>query len=1096
MNKLFQFGVAFLLALTLLLPATSGYAATNTIQITPTSTDWSFVDDNKVTGWTTGFESGPGTAPLGTGSVYIELSSTGAGIVFGTQKYQGTLLSSITDLSYSTYTNLSPVAMAFQINYDPDVTTIESSTWYGRLIYEPYFNGTVTNETWQTWDMINGGNGKWWASGSGNSVVDEACPQSAPCTWTALITAFPNIGIRNDALSFIQFKAGSTWNGFAGNADNLSIGIGGNTDIYDFEPLTDVYVDDSWSAVPSGTDPDSTGPALLYGTDSFDTVQEGINAVSANGTVHVADGVYTEDLTINKSLDLLGPNAIVNPNSGTRAAEAIVHPATSNPDPVAVCSVVTTLNTGGITIKGFTFDGDNPSITSGVMIGTADVDACEILAGYEGMGNITVENNILKNSTYSGIDFYNDTNPSATSGNYIRHNLIENVGTVTYGYGIGVLVYNNFYADITNNVLNNVRVGIQTGNYSQANPGVTGSISNNVIHSWRLGIFHNLWYSNASNVPVTNNLIDVIDKAGTPRWAGIALTSFSVPATLGPNTINATNVTQQTVGYMIWSDYLASGLSVAGGTVTGADYGVWVNNYAGYTSNANNTSISVENVTISEASLAGIYVQDDPLNTNNATVQATITNSPISNSAVGILIQGSDASATGSCNQITGNTAGVNNTTATLLNFEKNWWGVATGPSGSGSGTGDSVSANVDFSPWNADAACTVFTTNLAPVITEGTSINVTMSEDGSPAPFSLTLNASDPDAGDTLTWSVSTPAANGTASASGTGLSKAINYTPALNFSGPDSFVVQVSDGLASDVITVNVIISAVSTAPTDIALSSTSINENQPASTVVGTLSTTDPDIGDSFTYSFCGGAGDSSFTINGATLKTAATFDYETRNSYIVCIQSTDSHALNMSKSFTISINNLTDTATFEDVPPNHWAWAHVEAIYAAGITSGCGTRLYCPTTPVTRDQMAVFLLRGIHGSTYNPPPMTGTVFADVPMGYWAGAWIEQLAAEGITAGCSSDNYCPTTPVTRDQMAVFLLRAKYGVSYNPPAANGALFSDVPIGHWAGAWVEQLAAEGITAGCSSNNYCPTTPVTRDQMAVFLQRTFNLPLP
>jgi hypothetical protein len=53
---------------------------------------------------------------------------------------------------------------------------------------------------------------------------------------------------------------------------------------------------------------------------------------------------------------------------------------------------------------------------------------------------------------------------------------------------------------------------------------------------------------------------------------------------------------------------------------------------------------------------------------------------------------------------------------------------------------------------------------------------------------------------------------------------------------------------------------------------------------------------------------------------------------------------------------------------------------------------------------------------------------------------------------------------------------------------------FSDVPTNYWAAAWIKQLAAEGITAGCSAGIYCPESPVTRAQMAVFLVRTFNLP--
>jgi hypothetical protein len=77
----------------------------------------------------------------------------------------------------------------------------------------------------------------------------------------------------------------------------------------------------------------------------------------------------------------------------------------------------------------------------------------------------------------------------------------------------------------------------------------------------------------------------------------------------------------------------------------------------------------------------------------------------------------------------------------------------------------------------------------------------------------------------------------------------------------------------------------------------------------------------------------------------------------------------------------------------------------------------------------------------------------------------------------------------------MAVFLLRSKYGSSYNPPAVgDNTGFTDVSLTHWAAAWIKQLVAEGITAGCGAGIYCPEAPVTRAQMAVFLVRTFNLP--
>jgi len=188
----------------------------------------------------------------------------------------------------------------------------------------------------------------------------------------------------------------------------------------------------------------------------------------------------------------------------------------------------------------------------------------------------------------------------------------------------------------------------------------------------------------------------------------------------------------------------------------------------------------------------------------------------------------------------------------------------------------------------------------------------------------------------------------------------------------------------------------------------------------------------------------------------------------------------------------VNDDYPLGRFADAPPGYWAFSFIEALARSGITAGCGGDNYCPTAPVTRAQMAVFLERGMNGSGFSPLPATGNTFLDVGTSDFAAAFIEQLFLDGITAGCGNNNYCPDTTVTRDQMAVFLLRAKYGSAYSPPTATG-VFTDVPLGHWAVAWIEQLAAEGITAGCGGSNYCPDAAVNRDQMAVFLVRTFGL---
>ncbi len=182
------------------------------------------------------------------------------------------------------------------------------------------------------------------------------------------------------------------------------------------------------------------------------------------------------------------------------------------------------------------------------------------------------------------------------------------------------------------------------------------------------------------------------------------------------------------------------------------------------------------------------------------------------------------------------------------------------------------------------------------------------------------------------------------------------------------------------------------------------------------------------------------------------------------------------------------------SFPDVPTSHLFYAFIENIFHNGITGGCGGGNYCPGNPVTRAQMAVFLLKAAHGSGFVPPPCTGA-FPDVLCPSQFADWIEELFLEGITGGCGGGNYCPANPVTRAQMAVFLLKSKHGSAYAPPPCTG-IFADVectPAPAFAVDWIEQLFNEGVTGGCGGGNYCPNTPNNRGQMAVFLTKTFGL---
>jgi hypothetical protein len=180
-----------------------------------------------------------------------------------------------------------------------------------------------------------------------------------------------------------------------------------------------------------------------------------------------------------------------------------------------------------------------------------------------------------------------------------------------------------------------------------------------------------------------------------------------------------------------------------------------------------------------------------------------------------------------------------------------------------------------------------------------------------------------------------------------------------------------------------------------------------------------------------------------------------------------------------------------ADFLDVSSGNSFYPFVTTLVRNAITVGIGGGLYGVNDNTLRQQMAVFLLKAKFGLCYLPPPCVG-VFSDVPCSSTCAPWIEALADLGVTGGCGPGLYCPQNPVRRDQMAAFLLKAKYGSGYAPPACTG-VFADVQCPSLFADWIEQLAEEDITSGCGGANYCPLNPNTRGQMAVFVVRTFDL---
>jgi hypothetical protein len=194
-------------------------------------------------------------------------------------------------------------------------------------------------------------------------------------------------------------------------------------------------------------------------------------------------------------------------------------------------------------------------------------------------------------------------------------------------------------------------------------------------------------------------------------------------------------------------------------------------------------------------------------------------------------------------------------------------------------------------------------------------------------------------------------------------------------------------------------------------------------------------------------------------------------------------------------------VTFTVLFTDVASTDYYYAAIIALAQHGITAGCGNNGYCPQQNVTRDEMAIFMVRAVFGGdnfTYSTTPY----FTDVQPTTFGFKWIQKLKELGITSGCGTGIYCPTQVVTRDQMAVFIERIRLGVSLAGSSSNFTypttpLFTDT-ASDFAFPWIQRLKQDGITGGCGGGTtYCPGSAVIRGDMAIFIMRgAFNRFLP
>jgi hypothetical protein len=250
-SSVLAFGLAAMLGV---LTAFSGFAATTNVTVTPSSlsaTSWYFYDDTNdapsLTPVAGKYEIVAGPAKSGVGSVRLQTIGSERWNI-ATSAYANTPLSALT-VKFNTFQPsagqgatcaVASNECAIYLNFDVDFGT-GLPGYQRRLVYVPGANGAVAQDTWQEWDATAPG-ALWTWSGCNNNCAANPWPDgntSQYRTWQSLLTAFPAAHVNENAgSSQLLFRAGEPYPlGFIGYIDTVTIGVGSNATVFDFEPF-------------------------------------------------------------------------------------------------------------------------------------------------------------------------------------------------------------------------------------------------------------------------------------------------------------------------------------------------------------------------------------------------------------------------------------------------------------------------------------------------------------------------------------------------------------------------------------------------------------------------------------------------------------------------------------------------------------------------------------------------------------------------------------------------------------------------------------------------------------------------------------------